>query len=599
MADRSSLEEGFQPTNETQGLLHHRTGPWKGWKSHCVKIVIILIIFAGIIFVFVGIASIFESNDPTNPHLVIVRNGAVSAEQEDCSKIGVQMLKEGGSAVDAAIAAEICVGTINAFSAGIGGGGFMIIRDSNGTAEVIDFRETAPAAANKTMFKDKPILAKYGGLSVSIPGEVRGIEIAHQKYGKLPWKRLFEPSIKLSRDGFKVPAELAIKMKWYEKALLETPNLASIYAPNGKLLGEGDLLKRTNFSKTLELIAENGSEVFYRGSIAKSIIKTIQATGGIMTLEDLSNFEPVVSKPIYGYYHGRKIMTLNVPSGGPVLLSMLNILEGFQLTRGELNGLNLHRIIETLKFGFALRTEMGDPPFTNNTERIEEIMTKDYAAKIRKNISDSITFEPSYYNPLYDVSEDHGTTHISTVDKNNQAVALSSTVNLIWGSQVMDLETGILLNDEMDDFSIPGVPNYFGLYPSPYNFIIPRKKPLSSCAPAIVENNGEFEMAIGGSGGSRILSSVLQVLLNVYDFEQDLLTSIHTPRVHHQLIPNEITAETGYSKELLDELKRKNHSIKIIEYKLGVSEIQAVMRLPNGLINAASDYRKHGIAAGY
>ncbi|GBB98511.1 hypothetical protein RclHR1_03250005 [Rhizophagus clarus] len=425
------------------------------------------------------------------------------------------------------------------------------------------------------------------------------MEIAHQKYGKLPWKRLFEPSIKLSRDGFKIPAELARRMRWYEKELINNPNLSSIYAPNGKLLSEGDLLKRTNFSETLELISKNGSEVFYRGSIAKSIVKTIQATGGIMTLEDLSNFEPVVSKPIYGYYHGRKIMTLNAPSGGPVLLSILNILEGYQLSKEGLNGLNLHRIIEALKFGFALRTEMGDPPFINNTERIEEIMTKDYAAKIRKNISDSITFEPPYYNPIYDVSEDHGTTHISVVDKDDQAVALTSTVNLIWGSQVMDSETGILLNDEMDDFSIPGVPNYFGLYPSPYNFVNPRKKPLSSCVPAIVENNGKFEMALGGSGGTRILSAALQVLLNVYDFEQDLLTSISAPRVHHQLIPNEISTETGYSNELLNELREKNHSIKMIEYKIGVSEIQAVMRLPNGLIHAASDYRKHGIAAGY
>ncbi|RIA86081.1 gamma-glutamyltranspeptidase [Glomus cerebriforme] len=598
MADRLSLEEGI-PSNETQSLLHHQTGSWKGWlKSHCVKIGIIVIIII-IWFGFILGVIIADIKDPVSPRLVIARNGAVSAEQEDCSKIGVEFLKEGGSAVDAAIATELCIGTINAFSAGIGGGGFMIIRDSNGTAEVIDFRETAPAAANKTMFKDNPELARVGGLAIAVPGEIRGMEIAHQKYGRLPWKRLFEPSIKLSRDGFKIPVELSKRLNRYKNRILETPNLASIYAPDGKLLGEGDLLKRTNFSKTLELLSEKGSEVFYKGSIAKSIIKTIQATGGFMTLEDLSSFEPVVSEPIYGYYHGRKIMTLNAPSGGPVLLSMLNILEGFQLSREGLNGLNSHRIIEALKYGFALRTEMGDPPFIDNSERIEQILTKDYASIIRNNISDSITFEPLYYNPKYDMPEDHGTTHISTVDKDNQAVALTSTINLIWGSRVMDSETGIILNDQMDDFSIPGVPNSFGLFPSPYNFIEPRKKPLSSCTPIIVEYNGEFEMALGGSGGSRILSSMLQVLLNVYDFEKDLLTSIDAPRVHHQLIPNEVLIETGYSEQLINELKEKNHSISMVEYGLGISTIQAVMKLPNGLINAASDYRKHGIAAGY
>ncbi|CAG8488734.1 11582_t:CDS:10 [Funneliformis caledonium] len=522
---------------------------------------------------------------PTDSKLVIARNGAVAAEQQDCSNIGVEILKEGGSAVDAAIAAELCVGTINAFSAGIGGGGFMIIRDSDGTSETIDFREIAPAAANNSMFKDDPELAKYGGLSVGVPGEILGMEIAHKKYGKLPWKRLFEPSIKLSRDGFKIPFELSKRMRAYRKDLEGTPDLAAIYAPNGILLGEGDLLKRSNFSKTLELIANNGSDVFYKGSIADSIIKSIRSTGGIMTHEDLATFKPIISKPIQGYYHGRKVMTLNTPSGGPVLLSMLNILEGYRLSREGLDGKNLHRIIETLKFGFAMRTEMGDPLFTNNLERIEEIMTKDFAAKIRKNISDSITFEPSYYNPIYDVLEDHGTTHVSVVDKYNQAVSLTSTVNLIWGSRVLDSETGILLNDQMDDFSIPGVPNYFGLRPSPYNYVQPKKKPLSSCVPVIIEKNGEFEMAIGGSGGSRILSSILQVLLNVYEFDKDILESIDAPRVHHQLLPNEISIETGYSEKLMEELRKRNHSITIVDFNAGKSEIQAVMRLSNGLVN--------------
>ncbi|CAH1766608.1 13199_t:CDS:10 [Entrophospora sp. SA101] len=544
MADNLiSIEEG-RPNNiedDTARLLPDSDNQKKSTNSNTKRLVTSIIISIYIVWACIV--------------LFVIRSGiseeAVASEEIHCSQIGVDVLKEGGSAMDATIATQLCIGTINAFSSGIGGGGFLLVRDSNGTLETLDFREVAPLASYKTMFVKNPELAKFGGLSVGVPGEVLGMEIAH--------KRLFEPSIKLSREGFKVPSELANRLSY-----------SAIYAPNGKLLGEGDLLIRKNYSDTLESIANNGSYVFYNGYIAESLVNFIGESGGIMTLEDFQIFQPITREPV---------ITTDLPTSGPALIAMLNILERYQLIKDGMNDINLHRIIEAMKFGFALRTEMGDPLFINNTERVLEIMTKNYSGKLRQNISDTQTFEPLYYNPIYDVVEDHGTTHISAIDKNNQSVSYTSTVNLVWGSRVMDPSTGIILNDEMDDFSIPGVTNYFGLKPSPFNFVEPKKKPLSSCLPVIIETDGQVETILGGSGGSRIISSVLLYILNIYDFDMNVLEAINQPRVHHQLVPNLVSIT-------MDE-------------PFGYSQVQAIRKFKNGVIHAASDYRKNGVAAGY
>ncbi|CAJ0642617.1 15549_t:CDS:10 [Entrophospora sp. SA101] len=566
MADNLiSIEEG-RPNNiedDTARLLPDSDNQKKSTNSNTKRLVTSIIISIYIVWACIV--------------LFVIRSGiseeAVASEEIHCSQIGVDVLKEGGSAMDATIATQLCIGTINAFSSGIGGGGFLLVRDSNGTLETLDFREVAPLASYKTMFVKNPELAKFGGLSVGVPGEVLGMEIAHKRYGKLPWKRLFEPSIKLSREGFKVPSELANRLSY-----------SAIYAPNGKLLGEGDLLIRKNYSDTLESIANNGSYVFYNvntctGYIAESLVNFIGESGGIMTLEDFQIFQPITREPVIGYYNA--------------LIAMLNILERYQLIKDGMNDINLHRIIEAMKFGFALRTEMGDPLFINNTERVLEIMTKNYSGKLRQNISD-----PLYYNPIYDVVEDHGTTHISAIDKNNQSVSYTSTVNLVWGSRVMDPSTGIILNDEMDDFSIPGVTNYFGLKPSPFNFVEPKKKPLSSCLPVIIETDGQVETILGGSGGSRIISSVLLYILNIYDFDMNVLEAINQPRVHHQLVPNLVSVEADFSRLLLDQLILKGHNITMDE-PFGYSQVQAIRKFKNGVIHAASDYRKNGVAAGY
>ncbi|CAG8632376.1 23241_t:CDS:10 [Cetraspora pellucida] len=549
-------------------------------RRFLTKIIAAIVIVIGVL-ALVTISIWSNPKTPENSHLIIAKHGAVASELMDCSNIGIDVLKEGGSAVDAAIAAELCVGTINAFSAGIGGGGLMVIRLPNGTSEIIDSRETAPQVANKRMFIKDPISAAIGGLSVGVPGEIHGMKLAHERYGKLSWNRLFEPSIKLSRDGFPVGPELGMKLKVYKDLLEKDPALSTIYAPSGKILEEGEI-----------------------GSIAKSLIEEINRRDGIMTYEDFKNYKSIIREPIIGYHHGRKIITTPEPTSGPALIFMLNLLEEYRMSK--LDGVNLHRIVETMKYGFARRTEMGDPDYFRDQAahkaRIREIISKQYAALVRANVSDSETFPPLNYNPLFDQMNDHGTTHVSVLDINDMAVSFTSTVNLFWGSKVLDPVTGILLNDEMDDFSIPGQPNSFGLWPSPYNFVAPGKRPLSSTVPTIVENeDGEVELVAGGSGGAKILSAVLQILVNIYDLNMDLLDAINSPRIHHQLLPDRLLMEQGFNYELVDKLLNIGHIILLhnIEDREYSCQVHAVRKLKDGTIHAVGDFRKNGMAAGY
>ncbi|TFK44674.1 gamma-glutamyltranspeptidase [Crucibulum laeve] len=541
-------------------------------------------------------------NGPRNPaYLIHAQHGAVASENKLCSDIGVDILKEGGNAVDSAIATTLCIGVVNMFSSGIGGGGFMTVRIPPSTkgedsqVYTIDFRETAPASSNSTMYVDNPILAMFGGLSVGVPGELRGLEEAYHRWGSLPWKRLVEPAIALAK-GRRVDAELAKRITWYPDLMLKNPDWSSIFAPTGRLLREGEVVRRTNLSRTLSIIANEGPGAFYEGPIADSIVRKTRETGGILTHEDLKNYTVRVDRALQGSYRGRKVYTSHAPTSGPVLLHMLNIMENYNLE--ERNTLNVHRLVEAMKFGFAARTKICDPSFNNNTARINEISTKAYADWIGQNVTDDQTHPPEYYNPEYDVKIDHGTSHSSILDKNGMAVALTSTVNFVFGSQVLDPETGVILNDEMDDFSTPGVPNGFGLWPSPYNYPEPGKRPLSSTVPTILEHpDGSFYAAIGGSGGSRIFGAVFQTLLNL-DWGLDASKAIEFGRLHDQLYPLLLDADNVYPSDILDGLRGRGHNVTVFDVNRVAAVVQAVVQKDN-VIFAASDSRKNGIAAGY
>lgn len=517
-----------------------------------------------------------------------------------CSDIGVDMMKLGGNAVDSAIATTFCIGVVNCFSSGIGGGGFMTVRvpkDNGSEVVTIDFRETAPAASNTTMYTHDPMSARIGGLSVGVPGEIRGLLEAHRRWGSLPWKELVLPAAEVAR-GWKVHVELQRRIEMFSELMLGNPDWSEVFAPEGRLLREGDLITRTAYAQTLDIIAED-PDAFYKGSIADAIIKKINSTGGIMTHDDLKKYAVNVSAAEKGTYMGKTVYTTHAPTSGPVLLHMLNLIEHYDLSKG-VTTLNVHRFIEAMKFGFAARTRLGDPTFMKDTTKILEIPTKSYASRIQPNITDDRTHKSGYYHPEFDVPEDHGTSHTSVVDSNGMAVAITSTVNLVFGSQVLDPVTGIILNDEMDDFSIPGVPNTFGLWPSPYNYPIPGKRPLSSTAPTIVEHeDGTFALAIGASGGSLIFGAMFQVMMNLWHVTgSDASSAIEAGRVHDQLYPAITIVDNLLPQSLADSLVKKGHNVTVMDINRVAAAVQLV-ESRNGFFYAASDSRKNGIAAGY
>ncbi|KDN45193.1 hypothetical protein RSAG8_05108, partial [Rhizoctonia solani AG-8 WAC10335] len=541
------------------------------------------------------------SSGPRNPaYLIKAEHGAVASEAQVCSQIGVDVLKDGGNAIDAAIASNLCVGTVNPFSAGIGGGGFMVIRippsspkDSSAVYS-IDFREAAPTGSSSSMFTKSPLLSKFGGLSVAVPGEIRGLHAAHSQFGRLPWSRLFEPSIQLANGGWKVTAELDRRIRLFGKGWMENDkDWSPIFAPGGQLLKQGDWIKRENFSYTLSSIANEGPDAFYKASTLCRLLVVL---------------EPALKST----YQGRHVYTTHAPSCGPVLIHVLNALERFgsgphvddQVAMKKEGGLWWHRVTEALKFGSAARTRLGDPAFGNNQKLMAEIATKEFGSNVSARITDDTTHTPEYYNPIYDVQTDHGTEFGSNVsaritDAGGFAIALTSSVNLIWGSRVMDPATGVIFNDVMDDFSTPGLPNTFGLWPSPWNYPETGKRQVSSMAPAIMEHaSGQLYLALGGSGGSRIFGAIAQTIVNL-DRGMNVSGAVEAPRVHDQLFPTLVSIESEFGERELEGLKQRGHNTSVFDINLGVAEIQAVTLDEDGHIFAASDSRKNGIAAGW
>lgn len=535
------------------------------------------------------------TNNPA--FLVKAYNGAVSTENQNCSNIGVDVLKDGGNAVDAAVASTLCVGVASMFSSGIGGGGFLTVRVPGDGVYTIDFRETAPDKANKTMFGKDPLSSLFGGLSVGVPGELRGLQEMHNRWGKLPWSRLVTPSAKLA-EGWFVGPELARRLVMFQEFMESDPDWAATFAPRGTILREGEWISRANLSRTLYTIAERGPDAFYTGPIAESLVSKIRETGGVMTLEDFASYKVHVDRAFEGSFRGRKVFTTHPPSSGIVLLHVLNLIERYNFPEEGLTGLNFHRFVEALKYGSAARTRLGDPVFIPDHTLIHEIPTHKFADAVAANITDDTTHTYEYYNPVFDVPEDHGTMHLSVVDKDHMAVAVTSTVNLVFGSRVLDTNTGIILNDELDDFSRPGIPNYFGLYPSPYNYPEATKRPLSSTCPTIIENaDGTLYAVLGASGGSRIYPAVAQVIAYL-DIGRTISEAIEGPRAHDQLLPPRVDLDSTFPEDLIQALRDRHHNVTVADIN-GVKAVVQGVVVQDGVIWAAADSRKNGIAAGY
>ncbi|XP_077996194.1 glutathione hydrolase 1 proenzyme-like [Glandiceps talaboti] len=535
----------------------------------------------------------------------IYDHGAVTADSAQCAEVGNDMLKRNGTAVDAAIATLLCNGVVNPQSMGIGGGHFMVMYHyKSKSVEVIDAREEAPAEATVDMYEGDPDASFAGGLAIAVPGEIEGYWTEYQRWGRLKWAELFEPSIKLAEEGFPVGESLARAIKQYEDTILNDQQLSDYFAPYGTILEEGDTCTMPALGKTLRRIAEEGGLDYYMGQLAKDIANDIQERGGIITTEDLRGYRAKRKQPLQINVRNLTMYSPSPPSSGAVISFILNILEGYNFTRDDFETeeeaiLTYHRITEAFKYAFAYRTELGDEDYVDIEQLVEDMTSDEYAEGIRLLINDSTTYsDVDHYGAVFLTDGSNaGTSHISVVDKFGNAVSVTSTVNTYFGSKVVGERTGIIFNNEMDDFSSPNITNHFGVPPSPANLIEPGKRPLSSMNPVIFLNETQDAvLTIGGAGGTKITTATALSSMNILWFGDNVGEGILRPRIHHQLVPNEVGYEYEFNETILEGLREKNHNTSV--YARTASVVQGIHRVQDK-IHAYCDDRKDGVPAGH
>jgi gamma-glutamyltranspeptidase / glutathione hydrolase len=532
-------------------------------------------------------------------------HGLVVAQEKISARIGADILKRGGNAIDAAVATGFAMAVTYPRAGNIGGGGFMVIHLAKTNEDVaIDYRETAPSAAARDMFlgtdgKPDPARSRDSALGIGVPGTVAGFALALEKYGsgKFTIAELLQPAIALARDGFVVTDDLADTLPQWYRRLAKWPASAKIFSrPDGGSLREGDRLVQTDLAATLSAVAEQGPRGFYEGEVAEKLAKAISDAGGIMTADDLKSYAAVVRTPMRGSYRGYDIVSMPQPSsGGVVLLETLNILEGFALAdMAQGSAPSLHLLVEAMKRGYADRARyLGDPSFVNAP--IATLISKDYAAKLRAGIDlDRATPSADLQAAALQPHEGNNTTHFSVVDGFGNAVANTYTLNFSYGVGLVAEGTGVLLNNELDDFTAaPGAANAFGLVGYEANLPGPGKRPLSSMSPTIVLKDGKPVLVTGSPGGSRIISTVLQVIVNVLDYKMDVAEAVASPRLHHQWLPDDVRVEPGFPDDVLAALKAKGH--RVME-SMGYSSANSISITANGLLGAP-DPRTRGAEA--
>ena len=539
-------------------------------------------------------------------HAVVAEHGMVVAQEKIAARIGADVLRRGGNAVDAAVATGFAMAVTYPRAGNIGGGGFMVIHSRDRNEDVaIDYRETAPAATTSDIFlgaDGKPDIAKSrdSALGIGVPGTVAGLAAALDKYGSgnFTLADLVKPGIALATDGTEITDDSADTLPDWHKRLARWPASAKIFSrADGTSLREGDRLVQTDLAATLSAIAEQGPRGFYEGPVAEKLVKAIGDAGGIMTLDDLKSYRPVIRAPVRGTYRGYDIISMPQPSsGGVVLVEILNILEGFPMhDMKQGSAPSLHVMIEAMKRAYADRARyLGDPAFVKAP--IATLISKDYAAKQRASIdldhatpwTDALAATPPH--------EGDNTTHFSVVDSRGNAVSNTYTMNYSYGVGLIAEGTGVLLNNELDDFTAaPGASNAYGLVGFEANLPGPGKRPLSSMSPTIVMKDGKAVLVTGSPGGSRIISAVLQIIVDVLDYDMDIAAAVAAPRLHHQWLPDEVRIERGFADDTLAGLKARGH--RLIE-PLGYSSANSIAVTANGLLGAPDPRTRGAEAAG-
>jgi gamma-glutamyltranspeptidase/glutathione hydrolase len=556
------------------------------------------------------------------------RQGMVVSAQHYASEAGTRILQEGGNAIDAAVAVGYALAVVNPCCGNIGGGGFMTIHLAGGRDTFINFRETAPAAATEAMYLDAqgraiPDLSLYGYLAAGVPGTVMGLDRALSEYGTLPRENVMAPAIALARDGYVLTRGDTDVLDNGAEHFVKDPVAAKIFLrPDGSHFEPGDRHVQKDLAATLELVAQQGPDAFYKGPIAEAVEKASRANGGLLTAKDFAAYTVTEGPPLTCSYRGYVLVSSPPPSsGGTTLCEILNILEGYDMRAlGFHSARSVHLMVEAMRHAYLDRnTYLGDPAFVTNP--LERLLSKDYAAAIRAKIDPEKATPSAALKPGVAPHEKAETTHYSAVDKTGNAVSVTYTINGAFGANVIAPGTGFFLNDEMDDFTVkPGVANFYGLVQGAANAIRPGKRPLSSMSPTLVTKDGKIFLVLGSPGGSRIITITLETAMNVIDYDMEPQDAVDAPRIHHQWLPDEVYYEPfALSPDTLERLSQMGHKL-ILQIPWGAAElieigaVAAAAReaassgndaalsgkvLPGFLYGANDDRRPAGAAVGY
>lgn len=540
-------------------------------------------------------------------HPVYSQNGMVSSQESFATEAGLQVLKEGGNAIDAAVTIGFTLAVTLPRAGNIGGGGFMVMHLAKSNETVaIDYREKAPKAAFRDMFLDEngnydPEKSRYSYLAVGVPGTVAGLTMALEKYGTISLERALKPAIELAEKGFPISKDLHTALVAARNQMQASPaSMAIFYKEGGVPYEPGEILVQKDLAKSLRLIAQQGADAFYKGAIADAIVADMKAHGGLITKEDLADYQAIKREPVHGTYRGYDIYSMPLPSSGGVhLIQMLNILERFPIgSLGHNTAKTIHLMAETMKLAYADRSKfLGDSDFV--PVPVSGLISKRYAQQLRRKINPNqatpsqkiLPGNPNQY------AESIDTTHYSVMDKYGNTVANTYTLNFEFGTKFTVAGTGILLNNEMDDFSAkPGVPNAFGLIGGELNAIEPEKRMLSSMTPTIVMKQGKPFLVTGSPGGSTIITVTLQVIMNVIDHDMNIAAATNAVRVHHQWLPDELRVEQGLNGDTIRLLTEKGHKVVVRE---AMGSTQSILQVGN-ILSGASDPRRPGaLTLGY